>query len=197
MTKRCGYCRNVGHTKPNCEVMKYKIDMIKRFMPFERRNVLNLLAQNGYGDGAIVGAYSWRKGRDVSVMLTNDLINTFGTEPSRYIEYRQVKYCKRVRVTLKTFSGIPPEGYSEEKSDNELLLYFTPSIYVSGMNLEDPSETVECAVFYNSLDNVTSARAKTNHGFLWERPCQLLSPSYELKIEEVDTKTCHLHERLK
>lgn len=197
MTKRCGYCRNIGHTKPNCPVMQYKIDMIKRWLPFEKRNILNLLAENGYGDGAIVSAYSWRKSADVSVMLTNELLNQISVYSSRFIDYRQVKYCKRVRVTLKSFTGLTPEGYDEEKSNNEMNMYFIPSVYAGGMNLEDPSENIDCAVFYNSLEKLTSSRTKTVQSFMWERPCQLLSPSYDIKIDEsLLNQPYNMHERL-
>lgn len=183
MTRQCGYCRVLGHNKTKCPVLEFKIDTIKKAVPLERKRAIDLATMNGYGVGAIVSAYSYRRGESVNAVILSHK-ESLSKYLNQCIEYRNVKYQKRVRVIMKNFSGLPMK-FDNPLSNGEIGVGSQNTYYLNAMNLSDPSETLAACIVYNNL-KVFMPNVAIRRGFSYDNHSEVLDPSYDTDASNED-----------
>ena len=191
-TRLCGYCRGTGHNYTACEERLGLIDTIRRHVGSERRRIVEMMIAGGFGVGALVEAWSYEDGCNVTCVITDPNAAAIGR---RYtlVEYRNVKYSKKVRVDLGSLSGYFPES---NLVANRILgsygLLVTP--------LTGASSSVATTINAGQLPagmREPSALAKTPSHYGWDRYVNLLVPSYDGEVDiELLNEKFRLHDRL-
>lgn len=186
MARKCGYCREYNHDKSKCPTLKAEITSIRKYVPAELWSIHNAIVKAGFGLGAIVQVTDWA-GKE-KICIIDDL--NFDIGYSQIIDYRIIKYSKRVRTLLKNFSGlnrdfagIPANVQFAEKSEISIPVL-------------DPSNTASrlYATFTRHSLGITNAAPI----YSWSDPAKLMSPSYESNMTYQDfiDRSIHLHDRL-
>lgn len=94
--RRCGYCRDSGHIKRNCEELHSLRRNIFDHTITQRKSVYNMLVESGYGVGALVAWKSYNFNANGIIITHADSI------PSQdFFSYRRIKYTKQVRVAYQ------------------------------------------------------------------------------------------------
>lgn len=91
----CGYCRNVGHRKPDCPDFLGHRNTILTHTPKQRKALIEGLARLGLGNGALLRVQDYWHPDRVHLCI----VNSFDwVEHCSFINERNVKYSKRVRL---------------------------------------------------------------------------------------------------
>lgn len=188
-TRRCGYCRDYNHRADKCTVMSNQIAAVRAHVYGERMAIHDILTRNGYGVGCIL------EGPDGVVYTIRSLRDSLRSPVSNYVEWRNIKYQKSVRSTLKSVSGI--RHHNGDAGDlirydhqSHLYIYMNPLNDLNGYNygvislgkLSDPPN--------NPLIN-------REFDYYNNRHVKVLSPSSDTDMTEQDfMESFRLHERL-
>jgi hypothetical protein len=117
--RECGWCKDIGHDKRSCEVYHGLRKLVWLETIAGRRNMLEAMAANGLGLGALVKTYNYAN--EVTVLLMQQEENIPGW---RFHNFKNIKYSKAVKATTYSLSNDAYESFR-----------FT------GLHMEDSRET--------------------------------------------------------
>lgn len=186
-TRQCGYCRAVGHNKSNCEYRLNIIDTIRRHVGAERTALSYALLKHGYGVGAIVTGYSYLHGGMINCLVTQESLDKLFEYETNVVEYRNIKYTKKVRVSL--YHKLTP---CVSTLHEDIFTYIRGNVQMPVTPLEMGGENAVATIMIDDLGSVNPCRRD-----YWSMPSQVLSPSSdgEFSMESMNKKF-RLHERL-
>lgn len=192
-SRKCGYCRELGHFAGQCPTKNNLIRVIRAHVGLQRKHIFRMLRESGWGVGAIVNGYSWYEGRNVAGIITAENLQNAVLYNNRMIEQNNVKYSKMVSARLISSSGHYPQGSEVDRiyrvNSTSISLSLTPLENV------DPN-SVRATVMVRDLGGPNLLRGVSGRD-PWEQPAQLLSPSDDGEWTEVMENTHYrLHERL-
>lgn len=99
----CGYCRNAGHNKNACPILLGQRKAILNHAAIERKAIVELCLANGIGCGTI---FKQRLYDDTErMMVVTSMQQLVNDAWDKVIDYRNVKYSRRVISYLRTWSG--------------------------------------------------------------------------------------------
>ena len=101
MTRLCGYCRERGHTMPDCPIRIGQIEDMRRHMVGEKRALHKLVIDNGLGIGCILRFKDWRDTEHLCTVRSHNAL----FEHNVFVDSVQLKYSKAVRLTFNSFTG--------------------------------------------------------------------------------------------
>lgn len=90
----CGYCRQPGHMMRKCPTVLEERHLILKHTPEQRLVAIRSLAKVGLGIGAMIQRREWYEPAHIGIIDNYDWISN-----ANFIETKQIKYSKRVRVT--------------------------------------------------------------------------------------------------
>ncbi len=163
--RRCGYCRDYGHTANKCVAKESLRQAIAHHVLNERRRQSEILTAAGFGVGAIIC-----DGNDESKLFLIENHN-HTTRRNDLFDYRQVKYSKEVRITLQSFTGElhgPKENLLNVNINNRNYTLISAT-YMGNMT--------EAECFEITRDQV--GLTNSVYGYSWYSKCKLVSPSYD------------------
>lgn len=178
--RKCGYCRAVGHVASKCEVKLAEIDTLRRHVGGERKRMVEILINNGAGVGAIVGGYHYEREGEVPCFVTQESLNSAVSawNNSMHSMYN-LKYSKRVRVDLNTFSGIVQKELDNFRYKHEYLI----SLDVTPLD----STLDACRVYLPITILQKGTESNKWHAgipnYSWHRHGTILSPSYDGEVD--------------
>lgn len=107
--RKCGWCEERGHQKRNCEVYhKLRLDIWQNTIK-GRQEILDLMAQKGLGNGAIIEYADFSANKIFMTLQQGTNIRSW-----RFYSYRNIKYSKRVTATLHTGTNAMFDTYAIE-----------------------------------------------------------------------------------
>lgn len=174
--RRCGYCRDFGHTVPNCRKRELQRQAIARHVYGERKLVHQRLLDNGFGVGAILQDTS----DENKLFIIESLSGNNMMRSGELFEDRNVKYSKEVRITLRSVGQyihyhIPDMAMVVEKRRN-------PWITLRVTDLSDMSNGYYASVCGKQLgfDDAPAA------SFSWYHDVRVVAPSSDTDATEDD-----------
>jgi len=91
----CGYCRQLGHRKPDCPDFLGHRNTVLTHTPKQRKALIEGLARLGLGNGALLRVKDYWHLDRVHLCIVN---NFNWVEGCSFITERNIKYSKRVRL---------------------------------------------------------------------------------------------------
>ena len=91
--RKCGYCRDSGHIKRNCDMLHGQRAAIFNHEVQMRKRVYQDLVAGGYGVGALIESKAWNGTR-------TGVVTTYVNSIPRlsYYNTRRIKYSKQVKI---------------------------------------------------------------------------------------------------
>lgn len=175
MSKLCGYCRLPGHTMPKCELRNNQIGVLRRHVGRERLNLATMLRDSGFGNGALVQGYSYQYGENTTMIVT-DFNESVPHYQNPMWDSRNMKYTKKVRMTLRTITGT----LNEELPD-DITRVFPEGFYVVARPLDNVNDTYSC--YFRICDLSTSKRTDKPHYYSWNRHSLMIAPSTDGDVD--------------
>ena len=164
--RRCGYCRDYGHTAAKCATKRNLRSVIGYHALNESMALSKALSEAGFGPGAIIK----REGDECLYLIEN---HNFLNDRNAYFEERNVKYSKQVRITLHSFTGkvhTPPE-YSLVATMNRRAYVVIIATDMTNMSEESYFQIMVKQAGINDIENSSY--------YSWYRRCDLVVPSYD------------------
>lgn len=176
--RRCGYCRQFNHTFPQCPNRLAEIDAIKRHIVGERRRVNQMLIDSGYGIGAIITAYDYRSGEMINCVITPSSFESIG-HYNQFFENRPVKYEKRVKTYLFSFSGADHTGDVGHTCTRSLRTTVSFKATPLALGIEDCTVNVHVSTLVGH-NNVEAVRVPS---YAWMRYSEVMAPSNDGEVD--------------
>lgn len=115
-SRRCGYCREQGHRVTDCGLRVEHRNTFLTHTPRERKSLLEFMARQGFGYGAVVilGGYYGSMGGGVKTAILTD---SAWIKELQFTGFKHKKYSKQVIISAhsaydRTIDGKPrPEQY--------------------------------------------------------------------------------------
>ena len=104
--RECGWCKDIGHDKRGCEVYHGLRKRVWLETVAARRSMLETMAHNGLGLGALVKSYNYSKEVIVLLMQQEENIPQW-----RFHNFKNIKYSKAVKATPYSLSHDAYEGF--------------------------------------------------------------------------------------
>mgnify|MGYP003334968397 CR=1 FL=1 len=178
--RKCGYCREMGHVASKCHVKNREIETLRRHVGEERKRILEILIANGAGVGAIVAGHHYNVEGEVPCFVTQEALNSaISLWTNSLFTMNNMKYCKRVRVDLNTFSGV-----LEPDIDNFRFMH-QYNIALDAIPLDTSLDACRVHLPITVLRKGTEGNKYHNAmpTYTWQRHGSILSPSYEGEID--------------
>jgi hypothetical protein len=149
----CGYCRQLGHRKPDCPDFKAHRDLVLYHTPKQRKLLIEGFAKVGMGIGALLRVQDYWNQDKYRLCMVKDFE---WVSNCSFIEVRNIKYSKRVRLETKSVESgfinrsvhagvVSFDGGAEEMS---------VSVPISRilMRHQDPNSVAPERDFYNRIN---------------------------------------------
>lgn len=104
--RECGWCKDIGHDKRGCEVYHGLRKRVWQETVAARRNMLETMAHNGLGLGALIKSYNYNKEVTVLLMQQEENIPQW-----RFHNFKNIKYSKAIKATPYSLSNDGYEGF--------------------------------------------------------------------------------------
>jgi len=164
--RRCGYCRDYGHTVAKCATKRNLRRAIGYHTLNESMAISQALSGAGFGPGAIIK----REGDDSLYLIEN---HNFLNGRNDYYDERNVKYSKQVRITLHSFTGkvhTPPEC-SLITTMNRRAFVAIVATDMTNMSEESYFQIMAKQAGINDIESSSF--------YSWYNRCELVAPSYD------------------
>lgn len=182
----CGYCRDIGHTRPKCPMLLLQQETVRKFVAEERMRIHKKLMEWGLGVGAIFGYLDEHEEERQAIIPSHEFIGWYVTP-----EYDKVRRSKKCRIAVNTIDIDVSKGYNEATM---MRTRSSEGIHVHGYALHDIAQTIS-VMFY--VDQYTGDIRTDVPDYYWRRPGKVLSPSKETDFtRENIMKPFYLHGRL-
>lgn len=195
--RKCGYCRDIGHTSANCQQKKVQIETVQRQYGRQRTMIADALTRSGYGIGAVISAYDYFNGKMVNCIVTQESLDAAMTVQT-FNEFRIVKYSKQVRACMI-------EYFNDRHNELDGLVQYTmrEAFYLPVQSMDiGASPTVNAYIHVSDfvgfvdMDNKYAIPERKGNS-AWNRYSQILLPSNDGRPSSVAMNTpFFLHERL-
>lgn len=183
----CGYCRQPGHMVSKCEVKSGQIQTIRTHIGNQRKIAQKILLANGIGVGAIVTAHDSWTGNEIPCIVHS--IKTY----DNLIDYRILKYSKKVRATLGTYGAALPEP----QYDGLVQYQGRGKITLEVFTLADMSKSMLAYFPLSSLEKPLVTPITYHYSWEYSPKSNILSPADDQSYdEEAIMEPFTLHERL-
>ena len=192
-TRKCGFCRQAGHFTSKCPERLGKIELIRLHVGMQRRNLFQLLKDNGYGEGAIAYGWDWQEGNMIHGIVTAKNIFDSLTFANQFVDCRNIKYSKKCSVNLYTYDGYTPDVTLSQHdyafNRNIFHLPITP--------FEGTGERIYCNIPMGKLKIGLNRNRYIAQNDGWERYGEVVSPSFDGEWDDsILQKPFHVHDRL-
>lgn len=94
----CGYCRVMGHRKPDCPEFKSQRELVLTHNPKQRKILIESFAKVGMGIGALLRVQDFWNLQKYKLCMVKDFE---WVSNCSFIEARNLKYSKRVRLDTR------------------------------------------------------------------------------------------------
>jgi len=149
----CGYCRNIGHRKPDCPDFKDQRNIVLTHTPKERKALIEGFAKVGLGVGALLRVQDYWSPEKFKLCMVKDFdwVANCG-----FIEARNLKYSKRVKLEPRYVN----ESFIARSVHASLVSFdggaeeITVSVPISRMlmRLKDPNSVSKEHDYYNRIN---------------------------------------------
>ena len=94
----CGYCRVIGHRKPDCPDFKDHRNTVLTHTPKQRKALIEAFGKVGMGVGALLRVQDYWNNERYKLCIVKDFE---WVQNCSFIEARNIKYSKRVKLDTK------------------------------------------------------------------------------------------------
>jgi hypothetical protein len=105
-SRLCGYCRREGHRADTCEEKAAVRKDILTYVPQQRKEILDLMAQKGFGQGATFVTKDYWSGESI----TNIIVDASFISKWQFGVQKNIKYSKQLRFTRLSPINRNPDG---------------------------------------------------------------------------------------
>lgn len=110
-SRKCGYCRDVGHMSNVCPVRLGQIDDIKRHYVGERRALHEMVVRDGLGIGSIFKMKDYADNMFICTIRSHNSI----VDNNSFIDSRDMRYMKSTRITYNAYSRVKHTNSEESR----------------------------------------------------------------------------------
>ena len=187
----CGYCRQPGHLKPDCDLIKNQTTIIRKHVGRQRKLQNELALMNGIGAGALITAHDPWSGQEHHCIVPTLNFNNFDV----WVDWHNKSYSKQIISTLSCYD------YSRHTKTDELgrLVRYRDrrTLQIPCYRIDDMSATLVAHFHLDKIALPSGMRDGYTIGWEYSPHSRVISPSDENDVDAGHfTREFGLHERL-